>query len=116
MTTRYDDQERYSAQMERIEHTLLYISDARKRAVWKRDELVEMQADSHLVAALDRAITELDDVHTRLMQGTYWYVSPDELDAAKAEARERRRAHGADETTLSASVEDAGTSAQASLL
>jgi hypothetical protein len=91
MAEHVDDQERYSAQMERIEHTLLYISDTKKRAGWKRDELVKMRADQHLIDALDRTIIDLGAVHTKLMQGTYWYVSPEQLEADKVAARARRQ-------------------------
>ena len=63
-----------------IEKTLLYVSDARKRAEKAAKELKRDGADAHLVAALESAERELEALGRRLMQQTYFAVPKDQLE------------------------------------
>jgi len=65
-----------------IEKTLLYVSDARKRAEKAAKELKRDGADAHLVAALESAERELEALGRRLMQQTYFAVPKDQLELA----------------------------------
>lgn len=57
-----------------IERVLLLISGARKRAASVGDDLERDGAEAHLVEALRTAEKDLEELHRRLMQGTYWAV------------------------------------------
>lgn len=57
-----------------IEKTLLYVSEARKRAAKAIKELGKDDAEPHLVAALEEAERELEALGRRLMQKTYFAV------------------------------------------
>ena len=61
-----------------IEKTLLYVSDARKRAEKAAKDLKRDGADAHLVAALESAERELEALGRRLMQQTYFAVPKDQ--------------------------------------
>ena len=63
-----------------IEKTLLFVSDARKRAEKAAKELKRDGADPHLVAALESAERELEALGRRLMQQTYFAVPKDQLE------------------------------------
>jgi hypothetical protein len=59
-----------------IEKTLLYVSEARKRAE-KAVKSIRRDAEPHLVAALQDAERELEAVGRLLMQKTYFAVQED---------------------------------------
>jgi hypothetical protein len=61
-----------------VEKTLLFVSEARQRAEKAAKVLAKDGAESHLVAALHEAERELELVHLRLMQGTYFAVPKDD--------------------------------------
>ncbi len=61
-----------------VEKTLLYVSEARDRASRSAKALGKSGAEQHLVDALNKAECELDELHTRLMQGTYFAVPKDD--------------------------------------
>lgn len=63
-----------------IEKTLLYLSDARRRAEKAIKELKRDKAEPHLVTALETAERELEVVARRLMQQTYFAVPKDQLE------------------------------------
>ncbi len=63
-----------------IEKTLLYLSDARKRAEKAAKDLKRDGADAHLVAALESAERELEALGRRLMEQTYFAVPKDQLE------------------------------------
>ena len=65
-----------------IEKTLLFVSDARKRAEKAAKELKRDGAEAHLVAALESAERELEALGRRLMQQTYFAVPKDQLELA----------------------------------
>ena len=71
-----------------IEKTLLFVSDARKRAEKAAKELKRDGADAHLVAALESAERELEALGRRLMQQTYFAVPKDQLELAPEVERE----------------------------
>jgi hypothetical protein len=63
--------ERESSEIEKV---LLYISDARTRAR-RAAELVEKEGGgAHILAALQDSAKQLDELHRRLAQGTYYAV------------------------------------------
>ena len=63
--------ERESSEIEKV---LLYISDARTRAR-RAAELVEKErGEAHILAALQDSAKQLDELHRRLAQGTYYAV------------------------------------------
>lgn len=68
-----------------IEKTLLYISEARRRADKAANELGRDDAGSHLVAALHEAERELEALGRRLMQQTYFAVPKDQLSLTATE-------------------------------
>jgi hypothetical protein len=55
-----------------VEKTLLYISEARERAVRARAALKRAGAEPHLIAALKAAEEALADDHRKLMQRTFF--------------------------------------------
>ena len=57
-----------------IEKTLLYISQARKRAEKAVKELRRAKAEPHLITALDVAERGLEELGRKLMQQTYFFV------------------------------------------
>ncbi len=57
-----------------VEKTLLFISDARKRADRAATALARDGADAHLVDALTTASADLAALHRLLMQKTYFAV------------------------------------------
>ena len=67
------------AHFREIEKTLLYVSEARKRAQKTAKELRRDDAEPHLVEALEEAERELDEVGRRLMQQTYFAVPKEQL-------------------------------------
>jgi hypothetical protein len=58
-----------------IEKTLLYISDARRRAERAAKEIRSDGAEPHLIVALDAAAADLKDLQRTQMQATYFAVS-----------------------------------------
>ena len=68
-----------------IEKTLLFVSDARKRAEKAAKELKRDGAEAHLVAALESAERELEALGRRLMQQTYFAVPKDQLELEPTE-------------------------------
>lgn len=62
-----------------IEKTLLYISDARRRAEKSAKLIAKDGAEPHLVEALQEADRALDAIQTRLMQSTYFAVPKQQL-------------------------------------
>ena len=60
-----------------IEKTLLYVSEARKRAD-KAIKAIRREAEPHLVAALEDAERELEVLGRTLMQKTYFAVPKDQ--------------------------------------
>jgi len=62
-----------------IEKTLLFISEARKRAERAAAGLESDGAEAHLVAALRQTEQQLEELGRRLMQQTYFAVPNDQL-------------------------------------
>lgn len=62
-----------------VEKTLLFVSEARQRAERAAKGLAKDGADEHLVEALEEAEQELEAIHRRLMQGTYFAVPKEQL-------------------------------------
>ena len=75
----------HEAHFAEIEKTLLYISEARKRAEKAAKELRGTDAKGHLIAALEEAERELEAVGRRLMQQTYFAVPREQLTFEPAE-------------------------------
>ena len=71
-----------------IEKTLLYISQARKRAEKTAQELRRAGAEPHLVTALEVAERDLEAVGRRLMQQTYFAVPKEQLELVPDDAKE----------------------------
>ena len=69
-----------------IEKTLLFISEARKRAERAATGLESDGAEPHLVAALRQTERELEELGRRLMQQTYFAVPSDQLSIDPNEA------------------------------
>ncbi len=67
------------AHFAQVEKTLLFISEARERAERAAKLLAKDGADEHLVEALQEAEQELEALHRRLMQGTYFAVPKEQL-------------------------------------
>lgn len=67
------------AHFREIEKVLLYLSEARRKAVGVAGEIERDGAEPHLVAALAETERELADLHRRPMQGTYWAVPKQQL-------------------------------------
>ena len=68
-----------------IEKTLLYISEARKRADKAITELARDDAEAHLVEALRVAERDLEALGRHLMQQTYFAVPKEQLSLERAE-------------------------------
>ena len=71
-----------------IEKTLLYVSEARKRAEKTAKELRRAGAEPHLVAAVEAAEKDLEAVGRRLMQQTYFAVPKEQLELAPEDVEE----------------------------
>ena len=67
------------AHFREIEKTLLFISEARKRAERAAANIESDGAEPHLVAALKQAEQELEELGRFLMQQTYFAVPNDQL-------------------------------------
>jgi hypothetical protein len=67
------------AHFKEIEKTLLFISEARKRAERAAAVIEGDGAEPHLVAALKQAERELEELGRSLMQQTYFAVPNDQL-------------------------------------
>lgn len=67
------------AHFREIEKVLLYLSEARRKALAVAGEIERGGAEPHLVAALGETERELAELHRRLMQGTYWAVPKQQL-------------------------------------
>ncbi len=76
---RYDRQAVNEAHFAEIEKVLLYVSEARERADRAAEKLRRDGADDHLVAALDKAEQDLEDIGRTLMQQTYFGVPKHQL-------------------------------------
>ena len=70
------------AHFDEIERVLMNISGARRRTE-KARQVLGTGAEPHLVQALDEASAELEQLHRRLMQRTYFAVPADEADQQK---------------------------------
>ncbi len=68
-----------------IEKTLLFVSEARKRAERATKELRRDGAEPHLVAALEDAERSLEVLGRHLMQQTYFAVPKEQLSLERAE-------------------------------
>ena len=62
-----------------VERTLLFISEARERAARATKALERNGAEGHLVEALADAERELETLHRRLLQATYFAVPKEQL-------------------------------------
>lgn len=62
-----------------IEKTLLFISEARKRAKQTAANIEKDGAEPHLVVALQEARRQLEELGRRLMQKTYFAVPDNQL-------------------------------------
>lgn len=62
-----------------IEKTLLFVSQARKRAEKAIAELKRDGAEPHLVVALEKAERDLEELGRNLMQETYLAVPKEQL-------------------------------------
>jgi len=71
-----------------IEKTLLFISEARKRAEKTAKELRRAGAEPHLVAAVEVAEKDLEALGRRLMQQTYFAVPKEQLELAPEDVGE----------------------------
>ena len=71
--------------MSEVEKTLLFISEARKRAEKTARELRGDGAEPHLVEALLEAERALELVGRKLMQQTYFAVPKEQLSLAPTE-------------------------------
>jgi hypothetical protein len=69
-----------------IEKTLLFISEARKRAERAAASIESDGAEPHLVTALKQTERELEELGRRLMQQTYFAVPNDQLSIDPNEA------------------------------
>jgi hypothetical protein len=58
-----------------VERALLYVGEARDRAARSADALAKGGAGDHLVEALREAEQQLSEIHTQLMQRTYFAVT-----------------------------------------
>jgi hypothetical protein len=67
------------AHFREIEKTLLFISEARKRAERAAANIESDGAEPHLVAALRQAERDLEELGRFLMQQTYFAVPDDQL-------------------------------------
>lgn len=67
------------AHFREIEKTLLFISEARKRAEQTAASIEKDDAEPHLVAALREAERQLEELGRSLMQQTYFAVPNDQL-------------------------------------
>ena len=65
-----------------VEKTLLYISDARRRAEKALKELRRDNAEPHLIDALEQAERQLEILSRHLMQQTYFAVPKQQLSLA----------------------------------
>lgn len=61
-------------QYREIDVAMLYIEEARRRAEGGAGALRKMDADPHLVEAMERAQAELSEVARSLRQGTFFAV------------------------------------------
>ena len=59
---------------EQIDVAMLYIEQARDRTERAIAEMRKIDADAHLIEAMERAQDELSDVARRLRQGTFFAV------------------------------------------
>lgn len=71
-----------------IEKTLLYVSEARKRAEKTARELRRAGAEPHLISAIETAEKDLEALGRRLMQQTYFAVPKDQLELAPEDVEE----------------------------
>jgi hypothetical protein len=78
----YDRSQMTDSHSAEIEKTLLYISEARKRAAKTVKSLRAEGADDHLVEALENTERELEALGRKLMQQTYFAVPRDQLSFA----------------------------------
>ena len=71
-----------------IEKTLLYVSEARKRAEKTAKELRRAGAEPHLIVAIEAAERDLEALGRRLMQQTYFAVPKEQLELAPEDVEE----------------------------
>ncbi len=73
-TGSFDDPVNDEAQYREIDVAMLYIEEARRRVESGAGALARLDADPHLVEALERAQGELSEVARTLRQGTFFAV------------------------------------------
>jgi len=64
---------------EQVDIAMLYIEQARERAERAVAALRKLDADAHLIEAMERAEADLSDVARRLRQGTLFAVPKEQL-------------------------------------
>lgn len=62
------------AQSGEVEKVLLYLGDARDRARLAEEKVARDEGDEHVVAALRDVAHDLDDMHRRLTQQTFYAI------------------------------------------
>ena len=65
-----------------VEKVLLYIADARDMARRAREQLVKDDAPEHALRAMQDAEEDLDALHRRVRQGTFYAIDSDTLKLA----------------------------------
>lgn len=78
----YGEPKMTERQSSEIEKVLLYVSDARTRAKRATEAVQKDGADAHIVAALRQSEKELDALHRKLAQSTFYAVSDSTLKLA----------------------------------
>lgn len=73
------EQELDEQHFEQVDVAMLYIEQARERTERAAKALQKLDADAHLVEAMERAERELSDVARRLRQGTFFAVPKERL-------------------------------------
>ena len=70
------------AESSEVEKVLLHVSEARSRARKAKEGLGRAGAAPHVVAALEGSVHELDQLHRRLSQATFYAVPDERLELA----------------------------------
>lgn len=73
------EQELDEQHFEQVDVAMLYIEQARERAERAVGALRKLDADAHLIEAMEEAERELSDVARRLRQGTFFAVPKEQL-------------------------------------
>jgi hypothetical protein len=70
------------ASLSEVEKVLLHVSDARGRAAQAAERLEKAGVDPSVTQCLREAQRDLDELHRRLAQGTYYALGDDRLTLA----------------------------------